>query len=95
MGGVGGGNGGAAPAISLGASVGATYENGTDGADDAAIDTTGLPEEVAQASLLPSIVDDPKLFVVQCKTGKEQDGPMIRREQGAEGSIIKMERLLS
>ena len=29
------------------------------------------------------------------KTSKEQDGPMIRREQGAEGSIIKMERLLS
>ena len=29
------------------------------------------------------------------KTGKEQDGPMIRREQGAEGSIIKMERFLS
>ena len=32
---------------------------------------------------------------VRSKTGKEQDGPMIRREQGAEGSIIKMERLLS
>ena len=31
--------GGSAPALSLGSSVGATYENGTDVADDAAIDT--------------------------------------------------------
>ena len=31
-----------------------------------------MPSEVAQASLLPS-VDDPKLFVVQCKTGHEHE----------------------